>query len=251
MAKENKQSEPEIKFDERNYRKHGKKNKELIKKSLQELGAGRSVVIDADDTLVAGNGVYEQAKELQMPVRLIETDGSELVVVKRTDIHTDDDKRKKLALADNSASDSSQFDNVLLTQDWTIGELKEWGVTLPETIDYEQITVHDVLNAIMYKPSETPASVSEFLDDRLFDKVNAEVEKMEIPEELQEFVKIRLANFHRIRFDKVADYYARADEKTKKLFRQLALVFDVTGTTFEKDIETAYNVGLTPDAYDE
>ena len=70
-------------------------------------------------------------------------------------------------------------------------------------------------------------------------------------EELGEFVQIRLANFHRIRFDKVADYYARADERTKKLFRQLALVFDITGTTFEKDIETAYNVGLAPDAYDE
>ena len=48
-----------IKFDLRNYRKHSDKNKALIKKSLKELGAGRSVVIDADDTLVAGNGVYE------------------------------------------------------------------------------------------------------------------------------------------------------------------------------------------------
>ena len=67
--------EQEIKFDERNYRKHSKKNKALIKKSLEELGAGRSVVIDADDTLVAGNGVYEQAQALQMPVRVIETDG--------------------------------------------------------------------------------------------------------------------------------------------------------------------------------
>lgn len=39
----------EIKFDERNYRKHSKKNKALIKKSLEELGAGRSVVIDNED----------------------------------------------------------------------------------------------------------------------------------------------------------------------------------------------------------
>lgn len=241
----------EIKFDERNYRKHSKKNKELIKKSLEELGAGRSVVIDADDTLVAGNGVYEQAQALQMPVRVIETDGSELVVVKRMDIHTQDEKRRKLALADNSASDSSQFDNGLLTEDWEIEELKEWGVTIPETIDYEAITAHDVLNHIIYKPSEKEAKIEEFLNDELYDRVKAEVEKMEIPEELREFVQIRLANFHRIRFDKVADYYARADEKTKKLFRQLALVFDITGTTFEKDIETAYNVGLTADAYDE
>lgn len=243
--------ETEIKFDGRNYRKHSKKNKALIKKSLEELGAGRSVVIDADDTLVAGNGVYEQAQKLKMPVRVVETDGSELVVVKRTDIHTQDEKRRKLALADNVASDLSEFDNGLLTEDWTKEELKNWGVTIPETIDYEVITTHDVLNHIIYKPSKEAAQISEFLNDELYDKVKAEVDKMEIPKELREFVQIRLANFHRIRFDKVADYYARADEKTKKLFRQLALVFDITGTTFEKDIETAYNVGLTADAYDE
>ena len=243
--------ENEIKFDKRNYRKHGKKNKELIKKSLEELGAGRSVLLDNEDCLIAGNGVYEQAQKLGIPVRVIETDGSELIAVKRTDVATADEKRKKLAIADNAASDTSSFDNVLLTEDWTMEQLKELGVTIPETIDYQGITTRDVLNHIIYKPSKKAASVSEFLDDELFDKVKAEVEKMEIPKELREFVQIRLANFHRIRFDKVADYYARADKKTQQLFRQLALVFDITGTTFEKDIENAYNVGLMADAYDE
>ena len=240
-----------ITFDKRNYRRHSKKNKAIIRKSLQELGAGRSVLIDSEGALIAGNGVYEQAQKLNIPVRVVETDGSELVVVKRTDLATGDEKRKKLALADNSASDSSQFDNMLLTEDWTVEELNNWGVTIPETIDYKAITAHDVLSHIIYKPSEEAAKIEEFLNDELYDRVKAKVEKMEIPEELREFVQIRLANFHRIRFDKVADYYARADEKTKKLFRQLALVFDITGTTFEKDIKTAYNVGLTPDAYDE
>lgn len=251
MKKEKQTDAVQITFDARNYRKHGKKNKDLIKKSLEELGAGRSVLIDKENSLIAGNGVFEQAQALGIPVRVIETDGKELIAVKRTDLATKDEKRKKLALADNSASDSSQFDNVLLNEDWTAEELKNWGVTIPETIDYQQITVRDVLNHIIYKPSETEAKIEEFLNDELYNKVKAEVEKMEIPDELREFVQIRLANFHRIRFDKVADYYARADKKTQKLFRQLALVFDITGTTFEKDIETAYNVGLTADAYDE
>lgn len=123
--------ENEIKFDERNYRKHSDQNKKIIKKSLQELGAGRSVVIDADDTLVAGNGVYEQAQALKMPVRVVETDGSELVVVKRTDIHTTDEKRKKLALADNSASDLSEWADDLLREDWTLETLADFGVVLP------------------------------------------------------------------------------------------------------------------------
>ena len=74
----------EIKFDERNYRKHSKKNKSIIKKSLKELGAGRSVVIDSEDYLVAGNGVYEQAQALKMPVRVVETDGSDQEKVMNT-----------------------------------------------------------------------------------------------------------------------------------------------------------------------
>ena len=61
----------EIRFDKRNYRKHSKKNKALIKKSLEELGAGRSVVIDREGELIAGNGVYEQAKALGMQVRVV------------------------------------------------------------------------------------------------------------------------------------------------------------------------------------
>lgn len=123
---------PEIKFDPRNYRKHSEQNKKVIKKSLQELGAGRSIVIDADDTLVAGNGVYEQAKKLKMPVRVVETDGSELVVVKRTDIHADDEKRRKLALADNAAGDLSEWNDDLLRSDWSHDALAEFGVVFPE-----------------------------------------------------------------------------------------------------------------------
>ena len=76
----------EIKFDKKNYRKHSEQNKKRIKKSLKECGAGRSVLVDADDTLIAGNGVFEQAQAMGIPTRVVETDGTELVVVKRTDL---------------------------------------------------------------------------------------------------------------------------------------------------------------------
>ena len=91
-----------IKMDSRNYRKHSDKNKKLINKSLKELGAGRSILVDNEGEIIGGNGVYEQAKKLGLKTKIIETDGSELVVVKRTDLSTDDPKRKKLAVMDNS-----------------------------------------------------------------------------------------------------------------------------------------------------
>lgn len=126
-----------IKFDKRNYRKHNDKNKELIKKSLQECGAGRSIVIDSENEIVAGNGIYKEAQALNIPVKIVETDGSELVVVKRTDLKTDDEKRKQLAIMDNSTSDSSEFDLELLSVDFDIPTLQDMGVPIFETSDID------------------------------------------------------------------------------------------------------------------
>ena len=121
-----------IKQDRRNYRVHNDENKRVIRKSLEELGAGRSIVIDNEGEIIAGNGVYEQAKKLGIKTKIVETDGSELVVVKRTDLATGDDKRKKLALADNATSDTSEWADELLREDWTPEVLASFGVVLPE-----------------------------------------------------------------------------------------------------------------------
>lgn len=127
----------EIKFDKRNYRKHNAENKRLIKKSLEECGAGRSILIDGEDEIIAGNGVYEQAKKLKMPVRIIETDGSEIVAIKRTDLKTNDEKRKQLAVMDNSTSDSSEFDLELMAEDFSVEELENFGVDVPDITKYK------------------------------------------------------------------------------------------------------------------
>ena len=134
----------EIKFDKRNYRKHDKKNKSLIKKSLEKFGAGRSIVIDAEGEIIGGNGVYEQAQKLGLKTKIVETDGSELVVVKRTDLKTDDDKRKALAVMDNSTSDTSEFDLELLTADFSVDELEDFGIELPEEEEEQKKEVKEV-----------------------------------------------------------------------------------------------------------
>lgn len=129
-----------INFDKRNYRKHNDKNKELINKSLKECGAGRSIVIDNEDNIIAGNGIYEQAQKLGIKTKVIETDGSELVVVKRTDLATDDDKRKQLAVMDNSTSDTSEFDIELLQADFDIDTIKDFGID----VDFDIEPLEDV-----------------------------------------------------------------------------------------------------------
>ena len=150
----------EIKFDKRNYRKHDKKNKSLIKKSLEKFGAGRSIVVDAEGEIIGGNGVYEQAQKLGLRTKIVETDGSELVVVKRTDLKTDDEKRKALAVMDNSTSDTSEFDLELLTADFSVDELSDFGIELPEEV--KEMEVPDVLEK---EDSDKPFAVKLTFED--------------------------------------------------------------------------------------
>lgn len=116
----------ELKFDPRNYRIHNDKNRRLIRKSLEECGAGRSILFDKDDCIIAGNGVYEQAQTLGLPVRVIESDGTELIAIKRTDLSTEDSRRKALALADNYTSDTSVFNIDAIVEDFGVDELDAW-----------------------------------------------------------------------------------------------------------------------------
>lgn len=124
----------DLKFDQRNYRRHNDRNKELIKKSIEEVGFGRSIVIDSENEIVCGNGVVSQADK-KTPVKVVETDGSELVVIKRTDLKTSDSKRKQLAVMDNSASDTSDFDMELLQEDFSVDDLNDWGITIFESVE--------------------------------------------------------------------------------------------------------------------
>ena len=117
-----------IKLDSKNYRVHTDKNKMIIDKSLKELGAGRSILIDSENEIIAGNGVFEQAEKQNIKIKIVETDGTELIAVKRTDLKTNDKKRKKLALIDNHSTDTSNFDFEVINVDFEEVELEEWGI---------------------------------------------------------------------------------------------------------------------------
>lgn len=132
-----------ITFDKKNYRKHSEQNKKRIRKSLTECGAGRSVLVDKDGCLIAGNGVYEQAEKMGIKTRVVETDGTELVVVKRTDIGTEDDKRKLLALADNATSDNVEWDMQNIAADFDVSVAEDWGIHIDLSVDENGDGLHD------------------------------------------------------------------------------------------------------------
>lgn len=89
--------------DDRNANKGTERGRGLLEASLRKYGAGRSVLTDRNNKLIAGNKTSEIAvDDLGMETIVVETDGTKLVVVKRTDLDLDQDSTaRELAFADN------------------------------------------------------------------------------------------------------------------------------------------------------
>lgn len=131
----------ELKFDEHNFNRHNDEGMSLLEKSIKENGLGRSILLDKDNNIVGGNGVTEKAIELgKTKVRIIETDGSELIAVKRTDLTLDSEQGRKMALADNSVAHANLEWNEEELQkaqdDWGLVP-EEWGVEMLDDIEID------------------------------------------------------------------------------------------------------------------
>lgn len=98
----------DLKIDDRNANKGTDQGKDLLATSLQKFGAGRSVLIDKDGKVIAGNHTVKEAyRQGITEVLVVKTDGSQLVAVQRTDIKKDSKEGHELALADNRVSQAN------------------------------------------------------------------------------------------------------------------------------------------------
>src|SRR5713101_1913835 len=89
-----------------------------LDRSLREYGAGRAVLIDRHGRIIAGNKTVEHAKRLNLPLRVVKTDGTFLIAVQRDDLDLATDPRAKaLAIADNRVGE--------LDLEWDVEMLKQ------------------------------------------------------------------------------------------------------------------------------
>lgn len=233
----NKTKSSELILNENNPRKISKKNFERLKKSISEnvdFFEARPVLANrkADGKLyvIGGHQRLKAAIEL----------GMEYVPCFIFD-NISDEKAEKYMLLDNS--NEGEWDFKKLTDlDF---DLTDINVKIPESIDYSEVTAKCCADAIMYKPSDVTPPIDELIDATMFERIAQKVESIGVPAELKDFVEWRMQIFKRPDWAKIADFYAHSeDEKVRALFRELGLVFDVTGTEFEKDLFEFYNVGL-------
>ena len=129
--------------DAENFNRHTEFGQKLLEDSLRKFGAGRSILVDKDGNIIAGNSTTETAAAIGMEdVIVVPTDGKKLVVVQRTDISLDSPEGRELALADNMTALKGIDLDIAKVQE-TLGDdlAKAWGMDLtpPELPDDEEI----------------------------------------------------------------------------------------------------------------
>ena len=94
--------------DDHNFNAGTEKGREMIEKSFRELGAGRSILLDKNNRIIAGNKSQQAAIATGITkVRIVDTDGDEIVAVRRRDVDLDSKLGRELAFADNATQQVS------------------------------------------------------------------------------------------------------------------------------------------------
>lgn len=118
----------------------------MIQESLQAVGAARSIVIDEDGTILAGNGTVEAAGAVGIDrVRVVEASGNEIIAVRRRGLSAD--QKKQLAYYDNLTAEQAEWDmeqvasDVLQGYDFLEGLFDDFEIPEPPIESQEEFEV--------------------------------------------------------------------------------------------------------------
>jgi hypothetical protein len=130
----------------------------MISEALQEVGAARSIVIDEDGWVLAGNATIDAAGQAGIEkVRVIDAEGDEIIAVRRSNLTRR--QKTRLALYDNQTADLAEWDDDVLKKmfekDAKIfdkifreNELQEFGIEQEEQDAEPQIDRAEELNNV-------------------------------------------------------------------------------------------------------
>ena len=123
--------------DDKNNNKHTAYGMDLLEKSVNKVGIIESITVSNDDKIISGNARHEViGKNFTKEALVIETDGTQPIVIKRTDIESDTKQFYEASiLANTTAKKNIDFD---------IEVIESLGVEYD--IDIEEIGVGVVQN---------------------------------------------------------------------------------------------------------
>lgn len=125
--------------DDRNNNRHTPYGMDLLEKSVNKVGIIESITVSNDDKIISGNARHEViGKNFDKEALVIETDGTQPIIIKRTDIESDSKKFYEASiLANTTAKNNIEFDNYILNGieiDYCL-DLDELGYSTPKMIN--------------------------------------------------------------------------------------------------------------------
>lgn len=233
--------------DDKNFNKGTKKGRKLIDKSIRKFGAGRSILLDKNNRIIAGNKTQEMAREAGIKkVIVIDAKPDELVAVRRGDVDLDSEKGREMALADNAtgAANLDWDDEALARAQEEIGlSVEDWNVSIGQKIDD---TYSRKIEAPVYEPSGVSPNLSDCYDSTKTEELIEEIKEADLPDEVREFLIYAAYRHTEFNYGIIADYYCNATKEIQELFENSALVI----IDFKKAIERGF-VRMTDELLEE
>lgn len=209
----------------RNPRKISKKKLEQLKKSVQDapemLKLRELIVVENGGAFVviAGNQRLEAAKALglaTLPCKVLPND-------------TPAEKLREYAIKDNLPFGEDDWE--VLSGEWDVAELEEWGMEVPGKLDKNPYVQN--LNIPIYDIKGEKPAESDCIDLKKVDKLIQRINSAEIPDIKKSMLIACAYRFADINFSNMAEYYAHEDREMQELMEMLALVI----VDFNKAIE--------------
>lgn len=150
----------DLRPDEKNANAGTERGRAMVEESLRKHGAGRSILIDRNGRIIAGNHVVSAATSVGLDdCIVVPTDGRKLVAVMRLDLDADSPAGRALAVADNRTSEVGLR--------WEPGILAE--LAADETIDlsalFSPVELADLLHEAAPPPKFSPIEPVHRLDE--------------------------------------------------------------------------------------
>ena len=222
-----------------NSRTHSEKQVTQIASSIKEFGFLQPVVIDADNGIITGHGRIMALNKL----------GVDKVPTIQAG-HLTDAQRRAYVIADNKLNDNSGWDEELLLVELdalkdenfdidVLGfepeKLKEMADGLADDPEMDSQYTNKVATPIYEMKGDKP-KLEDLCDKTKYMKMLEVIESSSVPNDIKGFLANAASRHIKFDYEKIAEYFAHADDDTQRLFENSALVI----VDYDAAIENGY-----------
>jgi hypothetical protein len=223
----------------RNNKIHNERQIKLVAASIQEFGFKNPVIVDTNNTIIAGHGRVKAAELLKL---------EEVPCIIADDLTKA--QIKAYRIADNKLADLGEYNVELLQLE--LQELQEMhfdvellGVeleTTQEDISHSTETTSEdnpytkKIEVPLYEPKNEKPALACVYDSEKYNMLCENIKKSSVTEEEKAMLLAAAARHIVFNYELIADYYSRSTSEFKNLAEESALVI----IDFEKAIRNGY-----------